>query len=288
MSRQGVIYGLVGLKTHCKITLVVRRQEDGIKRYVHLGTGNYNDSTAKQYTDIGLFTCSPAIGEDATAVFNMLSGYSEPLGWNKLSLAPLWLKDRILYLIKREEEHARAGESAHIIAKMNSICHQDVIAALYSASSAGVKIDLIVRGICCLKTGIPGVSENITVTSIVGNYLEHSRIFYFENGGSAEYYASSADWMPRNLERRVEILFPVEDERLREKLKIILDTELADTEKAHVMNENGDYVKRSTLVGPDVERINSQKLFGKKAKELAQSGNIKESRVFIPETNPGI
>ena len=283
-----VIYGLVGLKTHCKITLVVRRQEDGIKRYVHLGTGNYNDSTAKQYTDIGLFTCSPAIGEDATAVFNMLSGYSEPLGWNKLSLAPLWLKDRILYLIKREEEHARAGESAHIIAKMNSICHQDVIAALYSASRAGVKIDLIVRGICCLKTGIPGVSENITVTSIVGNYLEHSRIFYFENGGSGEYYASSADWMPRNLERRVEILFPVEDERLREKLKIILDTELADTEKAHVMNENGDYVKRSTLVGPDVERINSQKLFGKKAKELAQSGNIKESRVFIPETNPGI
>ncbi len=277
-----VIYGLVGLKTHCKITLVVRREEDGIKRYVHLATGNYNDSTAKQYTDVGLFTCAPAFGEDATAVFNMLSGYSEPLGWNKLSLAPLWLKDRILDLIKREEEHALAGEPARIIAKMNSICHKEVIAALYKASSAGVKIDLIVRGICCLRTGIPGVSDNITVRSIVGNFLEHSRIFYFENGGNPEFYASSADWMPRNLERRVEILFPVENDKLRRKLWHILDLELRDTEKAHIMNEKGVYVKQDTRL-EESERINSQKAFGDEAARNVKVMNSANSRTFIPE-----
>ena len=188
-----VIYGLVGLKTHSKITLVVRREEDGIRRYVHLGTGNYNDATAKQYTDIGMMTCSEAIGEDATAVFNMLSGYSEPLSWNKLSLAPLWLKDKFLRLIGREAEHARAGEKGHIVAKMNSLCDRDVIEALYAASAAGVKIELIVRGICCLKVGIPGVSENISVRSLVGTFLEHSRIFYFENAGKSEVYCGSAE-----------------------------------------------------------------------------------------------
>jgi polyphosphate kinase len=277
-----VIYGLVGLKTHCKITLVVRREEDGIKRYVHLATGNYNDSTAKQYTDVGLFTCAPAFGEDATAVFNMLSGYSEPLGWNKLSLAPLWLKDRILDLIRREEEHALAGEPARIVAKMNSICHKEVIAALYKASSAGVKIDLIVRGICCLRTGIPGVSENITVRSIVGNFLEHSRIFYFENGGNPEYYASSADWMPRNLERRVEILFPVENEKLRKKLWHILDLELKDTEKAHIMNENGDYDKPGTRAD-EGEKVNSQMIFGDEAAKSVKIMSPQNTRTFIPE-----
>lgn len=281
-----VIYGLVGLKTHCKITLVVRRQEDGIKRYVHLGTGNYNDSTAKQYTDVGLFTCAPAFGEDATAVFNMLSGYSEPLGWNKLSLAPLWLKDRILDLIRREEEHAIAGEPARIIAKMNAICHKDVIAELYRASSLGVKIDLIVRGICCLRAGVPSLSENITVRSIVGNYLEHGRIFYFENGGSPEFYCSSADWMPRNLERRVEILFPVEDEKLRRKLWNILDTQLADNEKAHVMDKNGVYVKKKLSGKDDTEKINSQRIFGREAEEEARVISHTESRVFIPEKSP--
>lgn len=281
-----VIYGLVGLKTHCKITLVVRRQEDGIQRYVHLGTGNYNDSTAKQYTDVGLFTCAPAFGEDATAVFNMLSGYSEPLGWNRLSLAPLWLKDRILDLIKREEKHAQAGESARIVAKMNAICHKDVIAELYRASAMGVKIDLIVRGICCLRAGVPGLSDNITVRSIVGNFLEHSRIFYFENGGSAEYYASSADWMPRNLERRVEILFPVEDPKLRKKLWDILDTELRDTEKAHVMNAKGVYVKTAGLDTSSPEKVNSQKVFGEEARCLIKKNDISSTRVFIPEKSP--
>lgn len=278
-----VIYGLVGLKTHCKITLVVRREEDGIKRYVHLATGNYNDSTAKQYTDVGLFTCAPAFGEDATAVFNMLSGYSEPLGWNKLSLAPLWLKDRIIDLIKREEEHAENGEPARIVAKMNSICHKEVIAELYKASSMGVKIDLIVRGICCLRAGVPGISENITVRSIVGNFLEHSRIFYFENGGIPEYYCSSADWMPRNLERRVEILFPVENEKLRAKLWHILETELADTDKAHVMNEKGKYIKIDNRNIDASDRVNSQKVFGDEAVKNSKVLSSQNTRVFIPE-----
>lgn len=236
-----VIYGLVGLKTHSKITLVVRREENGIRRYVHLGTGNYNDSTAKLYTDVGLFTCSEAIGEDATAVFNMLSGYSEPRSWNKLSVAPLWLKDRFLRLIDREKAYAQQGREAHIIAKMNSLCDKVIIESLYAASAAGVKIDLIIRGICCLKVGIPGVSENITVRSIVGNYLEHARIFYFENDGKPEYYCASADWMPRNLDRRVEILFPVEKPCLQEKLQDILDCQMRDTVKASMLQPDGSY-----------------------------------------------
>ena len=223
-----VIYVLVGLKTHSKITLVVRREEDGIRRYVHLGTGNYNDSTAKLYTDMGLLTCAKPIGEDATAVFNMLSGYSEPLAWHKLSLAPLWLRDRFLELIRQEETNAREGRPAHIIAKMNSLCDKEVIMALYKASAAGVKIELIIRGICCLKTGIPGISENITVKSIVGNFLEHSRIFYFYNNGWENVFMGSADWMPRNLDRRVEILFPVEDEECKKQVIHILDIQLQD------------------------------------------------------------
>ncbi|MBE5881492.1 MAG: RNA degradosome polyphosphate kinase [Lachnospiraceae bacterium] len=238
-----VIYGLVGLKTHSKITLVVRKEEDGIRRYVHLGTGNYNDATAKLYTDLGLLTCQEEIGEDATAVFNMLSGYSEPKSWNRLSVAPLWLKDKFLYLIRREEENARAGVPARIIAKMNSLCDIDIIEALYKASSAGVKIDLIVRGICCLKVGIPGVSENITVRSIVGNFLEHARVFYFENSGSSEVYMASADWMPRNLERRVEILFPILQEDLKQKAIHILQVQLDDTLKAHVLQADDSYAK---------------------------------------------
>ena len=204
-----VIYGLVGLKTHSKIALVVRREEDGIRRYVHLATGNYNDSTARLYTDCGIMTCNEAFGEDATAVFNMLSGYSEPRHWNRLALAPIWLRDRLYRLIDREIEHAKAGEEAYIIAKMNSLCDRDVIAKLYEASAAGVKIQLIVRGICCLRVGIPGVSENISVRSVVGTFLEHARIFCFGNGGHEELYMASADWMPRNLDRRVEIMFPL-------------------------------------------------------------------------------
>ena len=278
-----VIYGLVGLKTHSKITLIVRKEEDGIRRYVHLGTGNYNDATAKLYTDVGMLTCSEAIGEDATAVFNMLSGYSEPLTWNKLAVAPLWLKKKFIYLIEREAKYAREGKGGHIIAKMNSLCDKDVIAALYEASASGVKIELIVRGICCLKVGIPGVSENISVRSIVGNFLEHSRIFYFENGGKAEIYCGSADWMPRNLERRVEILFPVENESLKEKLKHILDGQLKDTEKAHVLNAKGIYEKVDRR-GKEI--YNSQDAFCEEA--IASAQEKKDStnpRVFIPETH---
>ena len=238
-----VIYGLVGLKTHSKITLVVRKEEDGIRRYVHLGTGNYNDSTAKLYTDMGMFTSKTRYGEDATAVFNMLSGYSEPLVWNKLSLAPLWLRGKFLSLIEREKEHAKNGRTARIIAKMNSLCDPGIIEALYDASEAGVEIDLIVRGICCLRAGIKGLSEHIRVRSIVGTYLEHSRIFYFENNGNAEYYMGSADWMPRNLDKRVEILFPVEDPILQEEIYHILHMQLSDTKKAHLLMPDGHYVK---------------------------------------------
>ena len=238
-----VIYGLVGLKTHSKITLVVRKEEDEIRRYVHLGTGNYNDSTAKLYTDMGMFTSKTRYGEDATAVFNMLSGYSEPLVWNKLSLAPLWLRGKFLSLIEREKEHAKNGRPARIIAKMNSLCDPGIIEALYDASEAGVEIDLIVRGICCLRAAIKGLSEHIRVRSIVGTFLEHSRIFYFENNGNAEYYMGSADWMPRNLDKRVEILFPVEDPILQEEIYHILHIQLSDTKKAHLLMPDGHYVK---------------------------------------------
>ena len=278
-----VIYGLVGLKTHSKITLVVRREEDGIRRYVHLATGNYNDSTAKLYTDVGMFTCRESYGEDATAVFNMLSGYSEPNHWNRLTLAPLWLKDRFVYLIGREAEHAKAGEAAHIMAKMNSLCDPDIMEALYRASAAGVRIELIVRGICCLRVGIPGISENIEVRSIVGNFLEHSRIFYFENGGSPEVYAASADWMPRNLDRRVEIMFPLEDPEIQKKAIHILKTELADTEQARVMNAEGEY-ERVDRRGK--EPVNSQLQFCNEAVAAAAVATHKDTRVFTPEMAP--
>ena len=275
-----VIYGLVGLKTHSKIALVVRREEDGIRRYVHLGTGNYNDSTAKLYTDCGIFTCNEAIGEDATAVFNMLSGYSEPLSWNELVLAPIWLRTRFMHLIARETKHAREGKPARIVAKMNSLCDEGIIAALYEASAAGVKIELIVRGICCLKVGIPGISENIHVRSIVGNFLEHSRIFFFLNDGEEELYMGSADWMPRNLDRRVEILFPVLDDTLKEKVKHILDVELADNTKAHVLKPDGEYEKidrRGKVL------VNSQKQFCEEAvAAVPKTDHVYRERVFVP------
>lgn len=278
-----VIYGLVGLKTHSKITLVVRREEDGIRRYVHLGTGNYNDSTAKLYTDCGIMTCNPLIGEDATAVFNMLSGYSEPLGWNKLVLAPLWLRGKLLKLIRKETEHAKKGEKAHIMAKMNSLCDKEVIAALYEASCAGVRIELIVRGICCLKAGVQGLSENIHVRSIVGNFLEHSRIFYFENGGRPQLYMASADWMPRNLDKRVEIMFPVEDPEIRRQVMHILEVQLADNVKAHILQPDGSYEKMD-LRGR--MKVCSQDQFCEEAaaavrQKLAEQ-EPKDSRTFIP------
>ena len=275
-----VIYGLVGLKTHSKIALVVRREEDGIRRYVHLGTGNYNDSTAKLYTDCGIFTCKESIGEDATAVFNMLSGYSEPLAWNELVLAPYWLRDKFLRLIGRETKNAQQGREARIVAKMNSLCDPGIIAALYEASASGVKIDLIVRGICCLRVGIPGVSENISVRSIVGNFLEHSRIFYFYNDGNPEVFMGSADWMPRNLDRRVEIVFPVIEEELKEKALHILHVELEDNVKARVMQPDGTYEK---LDKRGKVLINSQEQFCAEAKAAVPDQNPgNNQRLFIP------
>lgn len=272
-----VIYGLMGLKTHSKITLVVRKEDVGIKRYVHLGTGNYNDATAKLYTDMGLLTCNEAIGEDATAVFNMISGYSEPKQWNKLSLAPYWLRDRFLYLIRREAMYAKEGRKAFITAKMNSLCDKEIIAALYEASSAGVEINLIVRGICCLKTGIPGISENIHVRSIVGTFLEHSRIFYFSNGGNEEVYMASADWMPRNLDKRVEILFPVEDERLKTEVINILNIQLADTLKAHILV--GDQYEKVDKRGKEL--LSSQMYFCELAKDRKKKKNESKERLFV-------
>lgn len=278
-----VIYGLVGLKTHCKIMLIVRREEDGIRRYVHLGTGNYNDSTARLYTDCGLLTCHPLIGEDATAVFNMLSGYSEPLTWNKLSLAPLWLRGKFLKMIRRETNHARNGAVACIKAKMNSLCDKEVIAALYEASCAGVKIDLIVRGICSLRPGVPGLSENISVHSIVGRFLEHARIFYFENNGSPEVYMGSADWMPRNLDRRVEILFPVEEPKMKQQVLHILEVQLQDNVKAQELLSDGSYRKVKKRGQPAVA---AQKQLGKEAVEMAkrqaEGTRVQDMRVFVP------
>ncbi len=276
-----VIYGLVGLKTHSKIALVVRREEDGIKRYVHLGTGNYNDITARLYTDMGMLTAADSIGEDATAVFNMLSGYSEPPAWNKLIVAPIWMKDRFVKLIEREAENARQGKEARIIAKMNSLCDPVIIRALYEASHAGVKIDLIIRGICCLKTGIKDLSENITVRSIVGNFLEHSRIFYFYNDGFEDVYMGSADWMPRNLDKRVEITFPVEDEDLKKKVIEIIHIQLADTLKAHIMQPDGSYAKQD-LRGRD--KLEAQNFFCKQAMNTVKEEEKSVARVFIPRT----
>lgn len=236
-----VIYGLVGLKTHAKIILIVRKEDNGIKRYLHLGTGNYNDSTAKLYTDLGLMTANDEFGSDASAFFNLLSGYSEPPVWNKLVMAPLGLREKIYALIDNEIAMVRAGREGHIIAKMNSLIDQPVIQKLYEASAAGVHIDLIVRGICGLRTGIEGISDNITVRSIVGRQLEHSRIFWFANGGEEQLYLSSADWMPRNLNDRVELFFPVETEEHIRRIKALLDLYLRDNVGAHMMQSNGTY-----------------------------------------------
>ena len=280
-----VIYGLVGLKTHCKIALVVRREADGIRRYVHLGTGNYNDSTAKLYTDIGMFTCRNAVGEDATAVFNMLSGYSEPANWNQLIVAPIWMKKRFLEMIARETQNAKEGKPARIIAKCNSLCDRKIILALYEASCAGVQIDLIVRGICCLVAGKPGVSENIRVRSIVGTFLEHARIFYFYNDGNEEVYMGSADWMPRNLDRRVEIVFPVEAPDLKEKAKHILDVQLRDTLKAHCLLEDGTYRKVDRR---GKEAVEAQKTFCEEAIAAANESKekVRKKRIFDPLFSP--
>lgn len=236
-----VIYGIMGLKTHSKITLVVRREEEGIQRYVHVATGNYNGKTARIYTDVGILTSNTLIGIDASAFFNLLSGYSDPPQWNKLAVAPLNLRQRIYEEIDQEIDWAQKGKKALIIAKMNSLLDKKVIARLYEASQAGVRIQLIVRGICVLRPGVPGLSEHIEVHSIVGRYLEHSRLFYFYNNGKEDVFISSADWMPRNLNERVELMIPVEYPPHKERVKGILNLYFHDNVKAYAMNSDGTY-----------------------------------------------
>ena len=262
-----VIYGLKGLKTHCKLTLVVRKEDGKIRRYIHVGTGNYNDKTAKLYTDCGIFTCKEEFGEDAAAVFDMISTQYEPNNWNKLLLAPLWMKRRFMTLIDREVENAKQGKKAFLVAKMNALVDKMLIDKLLFASKNGVKIHLIIRGICCLQVGIPGISDNIKVESIVGTFLEHNRIYYFYNDGDEEYYIGSADWMPRNLDKRVEIITPVEDEDIKKKLKHILDVYMADNRKAYYMQPDGSYKKPNTS---GKELVNSQMQFCQEAIDAAK------------------
>ena len=249
-----VVYGLVGYKIHAKMTLVVRRDDDAIRRYVHLGTGNYNPTTARLYTDLGLLTCRPDFGEDATTLFNLLTGVSQFQGMRKFIVAPFELKDRVVALIRREARHAAKGLPARIIARMNALVDPDVIRELYRASQAGVRMDLFVRGTCCLRPGVEGVSENITVRSIVDRFLEHSRLFWFENACQPEAFIASADWMPRNFQRRIEVMFPIEDGNLRERLKsVLLDTALADNAKVRLLQPDGSW-RRPVLSRGNISR----------------------------------
>jgi polyphosphate kinase len=248
LERAGVhvVYGVIGLKTHCKAALVVRREPDGIRRYLHLATGNYNAVSARIYTDLGLFTADPEFGEDASQLFNLLTGYSRSHRWRQFEVAPTSLRERVIALIDRERRHAEQGMPSRIIVKMNALVEPSVIDALYRASQAGVTIDLAIRGTCCLRPGVPGVSENIRVVSIVDKFLEHSRVVYFENAGQPELYLGSADWMPRNFFRRIEVMFPVVDRRLKDRItEEILETVLADNVKARVLQPNGSYIRRS-------------------------------------------
>ena len=265
-----VIYGVKGLKTHCKLTMILRKENNKIKKYCHFGTGNYNDKTAKIYTDCGILTCNDDYGEDASNFFSMVTGQIEPNNWNKLLLAPLWMKRHFITLIEREADFAKKGKKAILVAKMNALVDKMMIDALLKASKDGVKIHLIIRGICCLKVGVPGISENIKVESIVGTFLEHNRLYYFHNDGNEEFYMGSADWMPRNLDKRVEIIIPIEDKEIKERVRHILDVYIADNEKAYYMQSNGTYKKLNTS---GQKLVNSQMQFCKEAIEAAK--NIK-------------
>lgn len=249
-----VIYGLPGLKTHAKVALIIRREDSSLQRYLHIGTGNYNDSTSKLYTDIGLFTINPRIGEDVTALFNEMTGYSTPHDWKALHVAPSHLKLALFECIRQEIDHAKAGRPARIIAKMNAVSHGDMVDLLYEASQAGVQVDLLVRGICVLRPGVPGLSDNITVRSIVDRFLEHSRIFYFENGGETKVWLASADWMTRNLTRRIELMCPIYDKGLQDLALRYLQLQWSDNVKTRQLTANGKYVR----VASDNPPIRSQ------------------------------
>ena len=272
-----VVYGLVGYKIHAKMTLIVRRDPDGIRRYVHLATGNYNATTARFYTDLGLFTSRPDFGEDVASLFNLLTGICQFQDTRKLLVAPFELHARMLKLIAREADNARRGLPARIIAKMNSLVDRGMIEALYRASQAGVKIDLIVRGICCLRPGVAGVSENITVRSVVDRFLEHSRIFYFENACQSEIFVGSADWMPRNFFRRVEVVFPIEDGNLRDRVKHeVLDRVLADNVKARVLEADGAYRQLKPKRGSKAVRSQSEFIQSASAEPIPQRRTSRE------------
>lgn len=260
-----VVYGFVGLKTHCKLVMVVRRESDRIRRYIHIGTGNYNPKTARLYTDIGMFSCREELGADVTDLFNYLTGYSQQKSYRRLLVAPVNMRERMIALIRRETEHSQNGFSGRIVAKMNSLVDPEIIATLYAASRAGVQIDLIVRGICCLRPGVSEVSENIRVISIVGRFLEHSRIFYFHNHGQEEIYIGSADWMPRNLDQRVEAIAPVEEPDNAKDLQEILGIMLADNSQAWDLQPDGSYIQRHPPIG--VAPASSQKILMEMALE---------------------
>ncbi|HEY0782752.1 MAG TPA: polyphosphate kinase 1, partial [Thermoanaerobaculia bacterium] len=262
-----VAYGVVGLKTHAKIALAVRQEKDGLRSYLHIATGNYNAETAKLYTDLGLFTCREDLAEDVTQLFNMLTGYVHQPRFKKLLVAPINMRQRFLELIAREVEHQTAGRSGRIIAKMNALEDKEIVEALYTAAVAGVEMDLIVRGICRLRPGLPGLSETIRVVSIVGRFLEHARIFCFANGGKPDYFIGSADWMSRNLDYRVEAIAPVEEPRLQEELKAILDLQLADNVKAWDMQSDGSYRRRHPREGEAAR--SSQELLMQRSLERA-------------------
>jgi polyphosphate kinase len=270
-----VAYGLPGLKTHAKTALVVRRDPDGIRRYVHIGTGNYNSKTARHYTDLGLLTCNPQIGADLTDLFNSLTGVSRQKFYRKLLVAPANLRERTMEIIERESAHARAGRGGRIIAKMNALVDPGVIGALYRASQDGVEIDLIVRGICCLLPGLPGVSERIRVTSIIGRFLEHSRVLYVANGGVPEYYLGSADWMPRNLDRRVEVMVPIEDRTLHKQMHALLEVYLEDNRQAWELSADGVYRRRTP--GKAVEQASQ-------ARFMKQAWGLKSREKPVPTT----
>ncbi|MFW5743599.1 MAG: polyphosphate kinase 1 [Spirochaetota bacterium] len=286
LERAGVIvvYGIARLKVHAKALLVVRREQNGIRRYVHLGTGNYNDKTARLYTDLGLFTARPDVAYEVGLFFNAITGYSAIPVLNKLCMAPVGMKTRLLQLIERETLRAKSDIQGRILAKLNSLADPEVIDALYRASQAGVTVKLNIRGICMLLPGVPGLSERISVTSIVDRYLEHARVYYFHNGGTPEVYAASADWMPRNLERRVELMFPIEDEQARSRAVSVLETAFADTTHAHAMQPDGSY----TPVSPsdDADPVRSQLVFHERARDRADQDDATNQKVFEVRRKP--
>ncbi|WP_040949167.1 polyphosphate kinase 1 [Gorillibacterium massiliense] len=267
-----VVYGLVGLKTHAKVTQIIRQEEEGLRRYMHVGTGNYNENTARLYTDVGLFTSDAEIGEDVSSLFNEITGYSSAPKMNQLIAAPTYLSEELAHLIMRETLNARQGKPARIIAKVNSLSNQEIIDHLYEASQAGVKIDLIIRGVCCLRPGVPGLSETITVRSIIDRFLEHSRLFYFENGGAPEAYLSSADWMTRNLTRRVEVMCPVRNTHTRDTLFNILKLHLKDSAKARHLQANGSFTR------PEIKTTSFRSQF--------EAARIKSWKKVVKKTDP--